>query len=125
MSELFDEHGRPLDEVLDVEALARAAGVSTHTVVRFVVLGLIDPVDERGDEPGDETGADPENVSVSWRTARFRADALARIARIQRLRRDLAVNLAGVGVVLELLDRVEALERELARRAPTRAPRRG
>ena len=121
MSEVFDEHGRPLDEILDVEALARAAGVSTRTVVRFVVLGLIDPVDERDDEPG----VDPENVSVSWRTARFRADALARIARIQRLRRHLAVNLHGVGVVLELLDRVESLERELGRRGtPTRPQRR-
>jgi hypothetical protein len=116
VSELFDEHGRPLDEELDVEALARAAGLSTHTVVRVVVLGLIDPVGE----------PDMECVSWSVRTARFRPDALARIARIQRLRRHLSVPLAGVGVVLELLERVETLERELERRGlPTRSAPRG
>lgn len=118
MSELFDERGRPLDELLDLEALAHAAGLPARTVVRFVVLGLIDPVDPVGEH-------DTESVSWSARTARFRPDALARIARIQRLRRHLSVNLAGVGVVLELLERVEELERELERRGlPTRPARR-
>jgi hypothetical protein len=116
VSELFDEHGRPLEEDYDLEALARAAGLSTRALVRFVVLGLIDPLPERG----------PGAASQAWERARFPAQALARIARIQRLRRHLQVNLAGVGVVLELLERVEALERELERRhVPTRPSRRG
>jgi DNA-binding transcriptional MerR regulator len=38
-----------------------------------------------------------------------------RIRRILRLRKDLGVNWAGIGVVLDLLDRMEALERELGR----------
>ena len=71
-------------------------------VHRFVRLGLVDPIDTRGT---------PEQ----WL---FENEAVPLIAKILRLRNELGVNYAGVGVVLELLERINTLEnriRELER----------
>ncbi|KGO32730.1 hypothetical protein JT06_18765 [Desulfobulbus sp. Tol-SR] len=71
-------------------------------VHRFVRLGLVDPIDTRGT---------PEQ----WL---FENEAVPLIAKIIRLRNELGVNYAGVGVVLELLERINMLEnriRELER----------
>lgn len=95
--ELYDAEGRPFDERLTLERLAAESGLSLRLLARFLRLGLIDPVEER-----------PEPL--------FAAHVLPRVHRIQRLRVDLRVNLRGIGVVLELLERVEELERELGRR---------
>ena len=38
---------------------------------------------------------------------------MERLGRILRLRRDLGVNLAGVGVILEMAERIENLQREI------------
>jgi hypothetical protein len=67
-----------------------------------VRLGLVDPID---------TSGTPEQ----WL---FENEAVPLIAKILRLRNELGVNYAGVGVVLELLDRINTLEnriRELER----------
>jgi len=93
---VFDAEGRPLDEHLTLERLAAETGLSSRLLTLFVRCGLIDPVEEQ-----------PEPV--------FEAHIMLRVGRIQRLRRDLRLNLHGVGVVLELLERVEELERELTR----------
>ena len=61
------------------------------------MLGLLDPRGE-GDEPT------------------FGPEALPRVRRMLRLRRDLQVGWTSLGLVLDLLERVERLERELARR---------
>ena len=45
----------------------------------------------------------------------FPETAVPRIWRIMRLRRELGINWAGIGVVLNLLDRIEEMEREIAR----------
>ncbi len=73
-----------------------AVRCQTHPglVHRFVRLGLVDPVDTRGT---------PEQ----WL---FENEAVPLIAKILRLRNDLGVNYSGVGVVLELLERITALE---------------
>jgi MerR family transcriptional regulator/heat shock protein HspR len=42
----------------------------------------------------------------------FDAAALPRLRTIRRLRENLGINVAGVAVILDLLDRLEALERE-------------
>ncbi|MFO7324302.1 MAG: chaperone modulator CbpM [Pseudomonadota bacterium] len=47
---------------------------------------------------------------------RFGGDALRRARIAVRLHRDLGVNAAGTALALELLERIEMLERELARR---------
>ena len=43
----------------------------------------------------------------------FKAEALDRLSRGLRLHRDLGINWAGVAVALELLERIEELERSL------------
>ncbi len=73
--------------------VATHAGVHPELLERFVRLGLI--------EFRETTG------NGEWL---FGPDVIPAIRRILRLRNDLGVNYAGVGVILELLSRVEALE---------------
>ena len=85
----------------DVESFARATRLHPDMVRRLVVLGLLEPQRDR--------------AGRLW----FPPAQLALAARIQRLRSAFALNYAAVGVVLDLLDRVTELEREL-RMAPPR-----
>jgi DNA-binding transcriptional MerR regulator len=70
-------------------------------VERLMTLGLVDPV-----------ATTPELL--------FDVATVLRLRRILRLRRDLGVNWVGIGVVLDLLAKIEALEQEIAqlRRGP-------
>jgi hypothetical protein len=88
---------------LSLETIARRTGVHPEMVRRFVALGLLD------------ASADP--AGQWW----FTADALARIARIKRLRAGLSLNYAALGVVLDLLERIAQLEVAL-RRSETSSP---
>ena len=45
----------------------------------------------------------------------FSEKAVPRIRRILRLRKDLGINWAGIGVVMDLLDRIDSLEQEIIR----------
>jgi DNA-binding transcriptional MerR regulator len=81
---------------MTLDALAAAAGLHPVLVERFVTYGLLEP------------------VNADEQVARFNAPALRRVLTICRLRDDLGINLAGIGVVLDLLDRIEELRRELA-----------
>lgn len=77
---------------LSLESFARETGLHPHIVVKLVALGLIDAQqDPRGE-------------------LRFPTTQVAVVAKIQRLRRGLGLNYAGVGAVLALLDRVAELE---------------
>jgi DNA-binding transcriptional MerR regulator len=87
---------RPPAEHLTLEAAAARVGLHPFLVERFVELGLV--------EPAERTGA----------TMRFDVACLPRLIAITRLRRDLGVNLPGVAVILDLVDRLAALERELS-----------
>ena len=78
--------------VLELEELASAAGVHPDLVVQFVEYGLLEP----------EAGADPRPL--------FPVSAVIRLRRIVRLRSDLGVNLAGIAVILDLLDRLLRLQ---------------
>jgi hypothetical protein len=81
---------RPL--ALDLESFARVARVHPHLVRRLVALGLLEPV---------------RDVSGQlW----FPRTELAAIARLQRLRAAFSMNYAALGLVVDLLDRVAALE---------------
>jgi MerR HTH family regulatory protein len=62
-------------------------------------------------EPYIRTGA----VTFDASTGRFPVRALVRLRKAIRLRRDLGVDLDAVGIVLDLLDRQEAMELELGR----------
>lgn len=80
-----------------VDSLAQASGLHPEMVVRLVDLGLLDAwLDGRG-------------------RLLFSPSQVARAGRIQRLREGLAVNYAALGLVLDLLDRVESLEGALRR----------
>ncbi|MDR3568038.1 MAG: chaperone modulator CbpM [Syntrophobacteraceae bacterium] len=73
--------------------VAARAGVHPDLIDRFVRLGLLEF--SEGAIAGECT-FDPEVVPL--------------IGRILRLRNELGVNYAGVGVILELIARIEALE---------------
>ena len=77
---------------LSLDRFAREAGLHPELVQKFVALGLLDA--ER-----DATGA-------LW----FRPAALVTVARVQRLRAGLSLNYAAIGLVLDLLDRIDELE---------------
>src|SRR4051794_24432160 len=81
---------------LTLEALAAAADLHSGLVEKFVVYGLLEP------------------VTVEERVVWFDVRAVRRLRTIQRLRQDLGINLPGIAVVLDLLERVEALQRDRA-----------
>jgi hypothetical protein len=77
---------------VELEVLAREAGMHPDLVRSFVALGLV---------------ARP-----------YARDAAARLARAARLRRDLGLNYAGAVLACELLARIEDLEERLRRYEP-------
>jgi DNA-binding transcriptional MerR regulator len=74
--------------------LAAHTGVHPAIVKQFVDLGLIEPIEWEGVK------------------AVFDASAVPRLRMICRLRESLGINLAGIAVVLDLLDKFCALQRE-------------
>jgi hypothetical protein len=78
---------------LSLEEVAARCGLHPLLVERFVTLGLIDPVEGESN--------------------RFAPEAPLRLQRALRLRRDLGLSYNGAALVLDLLDRIEALERRL------------
>jgi hypothetical protein len=89
---------------LDLERFARACGLHPELVRRLVDLGLLQATTVDGE---------------LW----FAPVELAQAGRIQRLRAGLSLNYAAVGLVMDLLDRIDALEAALRRR-PTRGANR-
>jgi chaperone modulatory protein CbpM len=85
-----------LDEPVTFDVIAETTGAKRSLVVRLAQQGLIETVDSGADEP-----LLPRRVVVQLR-------------RMQRLRRDLGVNFAGAAVILDLVGRIEQLNRELA-----------
>lgn len=82
--------------LLALSEVARLSGVHPDLIDRLTTLGLIDPV---------ETFPEPC----------FDVSTILRIRSILRLRHDLGVNWAGVGIILDLLERIAQLEQEIAR----------
>jgi DNA-binding transcriptional MerR regulator len=83
-------------ETVELTVLARQAGVKTVHVRRYLEFGLFEP------HPAAAGGA-----------PRFDARSAARVARAERLRRDLGLNYAGAVLVCELMDRISELEARL------------
>jgi len=89
--------GRPVaGELITVQELARLSRVHPEMVAQLVEWGLVEP-------------------EISKPEMLFAETVIPRIWKILRLRQDLGINLAGIGVVLELLDKIESMEREIAR----------
>jgi MerR family transcriptional regulator/heat shock protein HspR len=81
-------------EQVTLEALAARAGLPLARVERYVEFGLLEPVGRAGSQ------------------ALFDMAAVPRLRMIERLRRDIGINLAGISVILDMLDRLRALQRE-------------
>jgi hypothetical protein len=86
---------------LSLRTFSRATGLHPELIGRLVRLGLIDAIPDAAGRPV------------------FAPEQVARAARIGRLRSQLSLNYAAIGLVLDLLDRIDALEA----RSPTMAPR--
>lgn len=82
--------------LLPVGEVARLADIPPDLVARLMDWGLIDPV---------ETTPEPF----------FSVSVVLRIRRIVRIHQDLGVNWAGLGVVMDLLTKIDDLEHEVAR----------
>jgi hypothetical protein len=80
--------------ILSIEEVGRECAVHPDWIRRMIALGLLDFEDEAREL--------------------MPAGAVSRIDRIQRLRRDLGVNYNAIGLILELLDKIEVLEAKLA-----------
>lgn len=80
--------------LLNIYEVSRFVGLHPDMIHRFIMLGLIDPQVETPD-------------------MLFEDSVVSRIGKIMRLKSDLGVNLAGCGLILDLLDRIEAMEKRL------------
>jgi DNA-binding transcriptional MerR regulator len=86
----------PADRVT-LEVLAEQTGVHPHRIYDYIEFGLLEPAERRHEQ------------------IYFEAGALLRLRCIERLRRDLGVNLAGIAIILDMRDRLMRLQRELER----------
>ena len=97
-----DKHSGPADRDLATEAaveltvVVRQAGIKIVHVRRYLEFGLFEP-----------------HPAATAETPRFPPSSAARVARAERLRRDLGLNYAGAVLACELLDRISELEARL------------
>ncbi len=80
--------------LLNIHEVSRFVGLHPDMIHRFFMLGLIDPQVEKPD-------------------MLFEDSVVPRIGKIMRLKSDLGVNLAGCGLILDLLDRIDEIEKRL------------
>lgn len=85
-----------LDEPVTFDVVAECLGARRSLIVSLAERGLIDTIKTDADEP------------------LLRRRVVIQLRRMQRLRRDLGVNFAGAAVILDLVNRIEQLNRELA-----------
>jgi hypothetical protein len=88
-----------LDEVLTCDVVAETVGARRSLVVRLARQGLIETLESKTDEP------------------LLPRRAIVQLRRMQRLRRDLGVNFAGAAIILDLVARMEQLDRDLTERS--------
>lgn len=84
------------DEPLTPETIAETVGVRVSLVTLLIKNGILETIDECA-----------EKSLLPRRT-------VLQIRKMQRLRRDLGVNFAGAGVILEMVGQMETMRRELA-----------
>ena len=85
------------DAPVELTVLARRAGLRVSLVRRYHAFGLFDRCAGTGEQP------------------LFAVSCAARLAKAERMRRDLGLNYAGAVLACELLDRILELEDELRR----------
>jgi MerR family transcriptional regulator, heat shock protein HspR len=90
------EHYTTSSELVSIDELARLSKQHVDIINFMVDWGLIEP-----------SITDPQPL--------FFEATVPKIWKIMRIRKDLGVNWSGIGVILTLLERVESLEKEVAR----------
>jgi chaperone modulatory protein CbpM len=100
MSDSTALRGQLVEEetVITLEELCRSCTIQREEVVTLVREGVIDPAD----------GLQDLAEASRWQ---FHIRTVRRVRVAMRLQRDLGVNLPGAALALELLDRIEELER--------------
>lgn len=84
------------DAVLTASEIAQLCDCHPDLIEKLWRFGVIDEISPEGASP------------------RFAASAVSRIRKAQRLRHDLGVGYDAMGLILDLLDRIESLEEELS-----------
>src|SRR5882672_8839782 len=84
-----------MDEPLTCDVVAETIGARRSLVVRLARQGLIETLESETSEP------------------LLPRRAVVQLRRMQRLRRDLGVNFSGAAIILDLVKRIELLNREL------------
>ena len=102
----LEAHAEESEEIT-IDELSRICRVRTEWVRELVDEGVVEPL------PVHRT---------QWR---FAATSIVRVQKADRLQRDLGVNLAGTALILDLLDKIEALEARLRGVAQVPAPEDG
>lgn len=92
-----------VEAAVELTVVARQAGVRIALARRYLAFGLFDPCAGTGEAP------------------LFAPTCAARLAKAERLRRDLGLNHAGAVLVCELLDRISELEDQLGTRTTSGA----
>jgi hypothetical protein len=91
-------HAVPADgtrgQPVALAVIARQAGVRVTLVRRYVEFGLFEPLSGTNQPP------------------QFEPSCASRLAKAERLRRDLGLNYAGAVLACELLDRIRELEEQ-------------
>ena len=85
---------------LSLDTVAERSGLHPVLIRKLVALGLLDCTSDANGQ--------------LW----FAPSTMATLARIQRLRSQLSLNYAAIGLVLDLLDRIAALEAQVRSRQP-------
>ena len=93
--------GTIVDETteISIEQLSIFCSVRRERIVSLVEEGVLEPLERRRSRRADE-----------WR---FAGDSLKRAARAIRLQRELDIDISALGLVLDLLEEIEALRRRL------------
>ncbi|HET6863574.1 MAG TPA: chaperone modulator CbpM [Pyrinomonadaceae bacterium] len=87
-----------MDEPLTCDIIAEITNTRRSLVVRLAQQGLLEVVTETSEEPAEPI--------LPRRT-------IMRLRRMKRLRHDLGVNFAGAAIILDLMERIRTLNREL------------
>lgn len=90
MAELLDRA-----EVCTLEELCHACKADANWIAELVEHGVIEPIGDAG---------------MPWR---FEGLTIVRVAKAQRLERDLGLNTAGIAMVLDLIEEIEGLRARL------------
>ncbi len=93
-------HGQILDDENNISLfqLCNICNLSAEVIIAMVNEGILDPDGES---------------KLAWR---FPFHTVDRVRRVQRLRNDLNINVAGAALALDLLDKIEQLESIIKRR---------